>query len=202
MLAWSGVFGLGAGAYFAGRSTPDDIPSMFLPWSFALALLLVPAMRTIGAAAWRRPPIAAVACLFGFLAMVPSLADTPNPLRQIDRLRDAEQPVLAEPAGQEFVAGHTRRGESVVILSRLGHRIGANLGVVNVSPYANNESMPTVEQLDEALAALREAGGDKVFLNLEYMNEEMLEGIRAAGFEHADEERVERTALLVDARTG
>jgi hypothetical protein len=25
LLAWSGVFGLGVGAYFAGRSTPDDL---------------------------------------------------------------------------------------------------------------------------------------------------------------------------------
>ena len=42
MLAWSAVFGFGASAYFAGRSTQDNLPAMFFPWAFALALLRDP----------------------------------------------------------------------------------------------------------------------------------------------------------------
>jgi hypothetical protein len=104
MLAWSGVLGLGVGSYFAGRSTPDDLPAMFFPWSLTLMLLLVPAVGTVRDASWRRPPIAAMACLFGYVLLLSSLAQTPAPWTQIERLQRTGAPVLARPAGQDFIA--------------------------------------------------------------------------------------------------
>ncbi len=182
MLAWSGVFGLGAGAYFAGRSTPDDLPAMFFPWALALALLTIPALRGIREASWSRPPIAAVGCLFGFLAMACSLVQTPTPWEQLHRLQRTAAPILAAPAGQRLVAAHTHRGEAVAILNLLGHRIGANLGVTDVSPYSNSESMPTAEQLEETLAALSRAGGDEVFLDTAITRAPLLQALAEAGF--------------------
>src|SRR6185312_12852466 len=41
LLCWVGVFGLGAGSYYAGRSHPDVLIDLFSAWSFALALMLV-----------------------------------------------------------------------------------------------------------------------------------------------------------------
>ena len=196
MLAWSAVFGLGVGAYFAGRSTPDGLPAMFLPWAFTVALLLIPAVRSIAGASWRRPPVAATACLLGFLAMACSLVQTPMPWEQVQRLQRTTRPILAEPLGQPLVAQHTRRGESVAILNLLGHRIGANLGVVNVAPYANAESMPTAEQLEETIAALRAAGGDKVFLDREIAVDHLLQALADAGFRPMDTRG--RAMLLVD----
>ena len=38
-LAWAGVFGLGAGAYFVGRSHPHVLIDLFSAWSLALTLL-------------------------------------------------------------------------------------------------------------------------------------------------------------------
>jgi hypothetical protein len=182
MLAWSGAFGLGTGAYFAGRSTPDDLPALFLPWSFALALLLIPALASLRDASWRRPPVAATACLFGFLAMACSLAQTPTPWEQLDRLGRSARPILAQPLGQAFVARHTHRGERVAILQLLGHRIGANLGVVNVLPYSNGESVLTIEQLDETVAALHAAGARKLFVDRRSVQHELLLALADLGF--------------------
>jgi len=192
MLAWSGVFGLGAGAYYAGRSTPDDLPAMLFPWAFALALLSIPALGSLRGASWRRPPLAAAACLFGLLAAACSLAQTPTPWEQLHRLRRTSAPILAAPAGQRLVAAHTHRGETVAILQLLGHRIGANLGLHNVSPYSNSESMPTAEQLDELLAALRRAGAHKIFLETQITSGAMVEALSEDGFtrrarQHHDE---------------
>ena len=44
MLAWSGIFGLGAGSYFVGRSHPEALIASFSAWAFSLALLTVVAV--------------------------------------------------------------------------------------------------------------------------------------------------------------
>ncbi|HZV73109.1 MAG TPA: hypothetical protein VFF79_05270 [Conexibacter sp.] len=198
MLAWSAVFGLGAGAYFVGRSTPDGLPAMFFPWSLTLALLMIPALRDVGSASWRRPPLAAIACVFGFLVTACSLVQTPTPWGQLHRLQHTIAPILAKPIGQPLVAQHTRRGEPVAILGLLGHRIAANLGIVNVSPYSNSLTMPTAEQLDETVAVLRRAGGRKVFLDLVITSGDMQRALEDAGFAYTAGEADGTTGLWVD----
>jgi hypothetical protein len=200
MLAWSGVFGLGAGAYFAGRSTPENLIAVFFPWSFALALLLVPALTGIRAMRRRRPPLAAVACVFGFLTLACTLAQTPAPWRQLDRLQQRTAPPFATPWGQSFIAQHTRRGEPAAILVLLGHRIGANLGVPNVSPYSAMASMPTSEQLDETIADLRKAGGDKLFLLSVTTGDDVQLALTRAGFVLALEDPQTDTMMWRDVR--
>jgi hypothetical protein len=202
MLAWSAVFGLGAGAYFVGRSTPDNLPAIFFPWSFALALLLIPAIRSIRGASWRRPPLAAAACVFGFLVMACSLAQTPTPWGQLDRLRATAPPILAAPHGQAYVNAHTHPGERVVILGLLGHRIGFDTGVVNVSPYSNSLVIATADQLDETIAALRSEGGRKIFVDLKLSEAEEQGALEAAGFAYVGVGANGRVGLWVDRRTG
>jgi hypothetical protein len=202
MLAWSAVFGLGAGAYFAGRSTPENLVATFFPWSVALALLLVPALRELGPGWWhRRPPLAAIACVFGFLVMACSLAQTPTPWEQLQRLQRSGPPILAEPRGQRFIAQHTHRGEPAAILVLLGHRIGVDLDVRNVSPYSNGIVMPFAEQLDEAIAALRAAGGRKLFLMPDFSAEDMQQALAHAGFRRIAQDAGEDTALWIDGST-
>lgn len=199
MLAWSAVFGLGASVYFAGRSTPENLVALFFPWSFALALLLVPALRALAAEKRRRPPIGAIACVFGFLVMACSLAQTPTPWEQLERLGRTGAPVAAAPTGQRFVAVHTRRGEHVAILLLLGHRMGVQLGLENVAPYANDLSMPAAEQLDETLAALRESGGHKLFVFASDTRADERRALKRAGFHELARDREEDTALWSDA---
>ena len=202
MLAWSAVFGLGAGAYFVGRSTPDNLPAIFFPWSFALALLLITAIPGIRHASWRRPPLAATACLFGFLVMTCSLAQTPTPWGQLDRLQRTTPPILRAGHGQAFVAAHTHPGERVAILGLLGHRIGLNVGVVNVSPYSNSLVIATRAQLDDTIAALRAEGGRKVFVDLKLSEAELQGALEAAGFAYAGVGANGRIGLWVDRRAG
>jgi hypothetical protein len=195
------VFGLGAGAYYAGRSTPNDLPAMFFPWAFALALLLIPALGALRDATWRpwrRAPFAALVGLFAFMAMACSIAQTPTPWEQLQRLDRTGAPILAAPLGEDFVAAHTRRGEHVAILHLLGHRIGANLGVVNVAPYTNAEAMPSAEQLDDTIAALRASGGRKLFLDRKTSQRDMRETLRYSGFTRVAREG--RSELWVDRR--
>ena len=201
MLAWSGVFGLGVGGYFAGRSSPENLVAVFFPWSFALALLLVPVVRSLGTEWWRRrPAVAAVFCLFGFLVMACSLAQLPTPWGQLDRLRQSGPAIYAAPPGQAFVAAHVRRGESAAVLIGLGHRIGRNLGITNVSPYAELLSMPAREQMDETIAALRAAGGTKIFVSVSSVDDEMLRALQDDGFTPGAIDQRSGVAVLTDSR--
>jgi len=200
MLAWSALFGFGAGAYFAGGSTPDNLPAVFFPWALALALLLIPAIRAVRSASLRRPPLAAATCLFFFGVMVCSLAQTPTPWGQLDRLGRTAPPLLARPHGQAFVAAHTRPGERVAILGLLGHRIGFNVGVVNVSPYSNSLVIATRDQLDETLAMLRAEGGRKVFLDMKLAEADIQGAVERAGFRFVGGDATGRTGLWVDRR--
>jgi hypothetical protein len=202
MLAWSAVFGFGAGAYFAGGSSPDNLAATFFPWALALALLTIPALRSVRDASWRRPPIAAVACLFGFAIAVCALAHTPTPWGQLDRLQRTTPPILAVPRGQAFVASHTHRGERVAILGLLGHRLGYDIGVVNVSPYSNSLVIATVPQLDETIAALRAAGGHKVFVDLNLSEAELQRVLETAGFAYSGVGANGRIGLWIDRRAG
>jgi len=198
LLAWSGVFGLGAGAYFVGRSTPDDLIAVFFPWSLALALLTVPAIGALRERAWRQQAVGALACVFAFLVLACSLAQTPTPWEQLRRLSAQSSRHFTLPQVERFVAQHTRRGERVAILGPLGHRIAARLGIVNVSPYANSLAMPEVEQLDETVAVLRRSGGGKLFLNAPDTTPEMQQELEADGFAFETEDPRGPTVLWED----
>ncbi len=202
MLAWSAVFGFGAGAYFVGGSTPDNLPAVFFPWAFALALLMIPAVGSLRDASWRPPPLAAAVCLFFFAVMTCSLAQTPTPWGQLDRLGRTAPQILAQPHGQAFVVAHTRPGERVAILGLLGHRVGFNAGVVNVSPYSTSLVIATFDQLHETIAMLRDEGGRKLFVDLKLADAEIQGAVEQEGFAFVRADGSGRTGLWVDRRGG
>jgi len=167
VLAFVAVFGLGSGSYYAGRSHPETLVLSFAAWSLALALLTLLVVRQLAAraAAGRRwPQPAAALCLFAFCVAGCSLAQTPAPWSQVDRLRVSGEPIFRAPGGQLFVAEHVRRGEHVAILLQLGHRIAENTGVTDVSPYTTAFATPAVSQLQDVVRTLRREGGTKVFV--------------------------------------
>ena len=167
ILAFVAVFGLGSGSYYAGRSHPEVLVTSFAAWSLALALLTLLVLRQLAdrAARERRwPQPAAVLCLFAFCVTGCSLAQTPTPWSQVDRLQATGEAMFRAPFGQAFVAAHVRRGEHVAILQELGHRIAENVGVTNVSPYTTSFATPAVGQLQDVVRALRREGGTKVFV--------------------------------------
>jgi hypothetical protein len=173
MLAWAGAFGLCAGIYYyAYRSHPDVLVNLFPAWTLALALLVVAVFRASMARNWR-VDVPAVAVLFGFALAACSIAQMPTPWSQARRIAGHLEPDAAPsfPAGAfrqaevtRLVARRTRKGERVVILSPVGHRVAREAGVVNVSPYTGLGQMPTRDQLEETLTILADEGGRKLFL--------------------------------------
>ncbi|MFL5816029.1 MAG: hypothetical protein ACJ76L_00355 [Conexibacter sp.] len=185
MLAWAGVFGLGASSYFAGRSHPEVLISLFSAWTLALVLLGIVVVRAMASAGRRRPTVAQVAVLAGLALAVCSLAQTPAPWSQIDRIGTAGPPnsPIQRWDARAFVAeAHAAPGERVLILIPMGHRIAYELGLVNVAPYVSMISMPAVRQLEEALTDLRAEGGARVFAYLGQVVPEQQQAIEEAGF--------------------
>jgi len=190
LLAFLAVFGLLSGSYYVGRSHPEVLVTSFAAWSLTLALLTLIALRRLAAAPRRWPEPAAAACLLAFCVAGCSLAQTPTPWSQLHRLRHTASVGMERPSGQEFIVRHIRRGERVAILQTLGHRIGSNLHVTDVTPYTGAASMPAVDQLDDTLRILRAEGGTKVFLQIGGTEiPDLRPSLEAAGYGMAAEDR-------------
>jgi hypothetical protein len=182
-LAWAGVFGLGAGGYFVGRSHPHVLIDVFSAWSLALALLLVVVVPAILRRPARRAGLAELLVLGGFALGVCSLAQTPAPWSQVQRLRDV--PPFEDrysTAVLDVIRKLTHRGETVALFVKEGHRIADELGLVDVTPYANIESMMTRQQWQDTIDALRRAHGRKIILVRETLFNEEIEFIQRSGF--------------------
>lgn len=184
MLAWCGIFGLGASAYYAGRSLPEVLISIFSPWALTLALLLVAVMRAVLRRPSRRLIPLEVAVLFGFGLAVCSVAQTPTPWAQLRRLNTrTAQPLYADTPTERFIAERTRPGQRVAILTPLGHRIAYDLGLDDVAPYASIESMPLLAQLDETLGTMRAEGVRTLFLPIAETDPEQIAALEQIGFQ-------------------
>lgn len=189
MLVWSGVFGLGSATYYVGRSSDDTLPSTFSAWALAVALLTVVAvMRTAGKQR-RLPSLAQLAVFYGMGIAACSLAQTPMPWTQLDRIRQPADRYIwgtlmpdMEPGARAFVSGLAdgrnrfvvRRGAPVAILSTMGHRIADAYGIRNVVPYTGLDSIQTREQLEDVLEILRRAGGNTVLMPIGARQAEVL----------------------------
>jgi hypothetical protein len=156
MLAWSGIFGLLAGSYFAGRSDIWKLTALFSAWAFALALLTIVVVGALAARSWRRPRIAELLVLAGFGVAAGSLHSLPAPWTQLARLRDTTSPPLyAEAAPARFIGARTHPGERVAILVPMGDRVARQLGLADVSPYAFIETLVSRRQWRKLIAAMR-----------------------------------------------
>jgi len=198
LLCWVGVFGLGAGSYYAGRSHPDVLIDLFSAWSFALALMLVVAVRAIRARPSRLPTAAEIAVLVGFGLAVCSIAQTPPPWSQIRRIGTVTGGRLLRPVpAEDFVREHARPGERVMIVADFGKRIAYDAGVRDVLPYSNREVILTNEQWMSVLRTAQREHVRSLFVPTPFQLE-VVERMRAAGYRVADAERkVARIVQLV-----
>jgi hypothetical protein len=183
MLAWSGVFGLGAGFYWIGRSHPVALKYQFAAWAFALALLTAVAVAKLATPRLRSTAIGALVVVFGFGVMACSLAQVPVPWQQIERLQAPFTPTeqvpdptplvpSRDPATRRFVSSLAdgphrfvvEPGAPVAILTTLGHRAADAYGIVNVSRYTGIESLQTEQRVETVIDDLRAAGGNTIIL--------------------------------------
>ncbi len=211
MLAWAGVFGLGAGDYYMLRSHPDTLQSTFSPWTLSLALLAIVAIQAARTATWRRPPIIVLTILYGLGITACSLAQTPTPWSQLHRLH--APPEVARPNGagpppplfapkdkatrdlvSSLADGPNRfvikAGAPVAIYTTTGHRMADTYGIVDVVPYTGAESIQTVEQFEASLDALERAGGNTVVIP-SASNQGFFKWLRRRGFRPAGQANVE-----------
>lgn len=201
MLAWSGVFGLGCGAYFMGRSHPELLIAMFPVWALTLALLTVAVVERIAARPGARAGAGTLLVLAGMAAAACSLAQTPLPWTQLERLAqdtpvtpliegEGELPVypgafaLPDPSTRAFFASVP--GAPVAILLTTGHQIAYAFGVENVSRYTGLYSMVNRERLRTVVDDLRAAGGSTLFLP--ETSQQVYDTLAGWGFERQPEE--------------
>ena len=194
-LAYSGVFGLGAAAYYMGRSHPVVLVALFSAWALSGALLSLLALRVLtqrpsrSGAHGRRarirlqaPAVALIAATFGLAAT--AVAQVPAPWAQLKRIAKsapAPAPFNLSPA-VAFVRTTTAHGEAVVLLAPLGHQIARAAGVRNVSPYSSSSDIVSYGQLAEVLDALRKSHGRRVYVSNAYTAPEIPRVLALDGF--------------------
>lgn len=184
MLVWSGIFGLGSASYYVGRSHPESLVATFSVWALSLALLTIVVVRALASRPRAWPSIPAVLVLFGMGVTVCSLAQTPMPWSQIDRIskpftefghvslyskplvppRDSDLMRFVSSLGYGRRAFALKPGAPVALLMVSGHRVADAYGIRDVVPFTGPESIETVQQLDETISALRRAGGNTVVM--------------------------------------
>jgi hypothetical protein len=183
MLAWVGVFGLGAASYYVSRTDPETLQTTFSAWTLALALLTIVSLRHLAATPARRMSAVACVALLGIGVAACSVVQVPMPWQQIARIqhRPAGRPLIPvdypyvaprAAAVRRFVssiaAGRHRfvvvPGAPVALFGTTGHMLADAYGLRDVVPFTGIESLHTAEQLDEAIAALRRAGGNTVLI--------------------------------------
>ena len=225
MLAWTGVFGLGAGTYWMGRSHPVALIYEFSAWAFALALLVPVALGALAGRDARRMAAGALVVLFGFGVMACSLAQTPLPWQQVARLTapfEATElepdlnPLAASPrtSVRRFVSSLAdgrsrfvlRRGAPVAILLTNGHRIADEYGLDDVVPYTGIDSIKTAERIRETVEALRRAGGNTIILP-NPLDPTIMPALARMGFDELTQEglrpfRLEQRHPLLDVWPG
>jgi len=165
MLAWSGIFGLGASIYFyAYRSHVFSVMHLFSAWVFALTLLVVAVVRA-SSRQRRWPTLPEIAVLLGFGLAVCSIAQIPQPWEELGRLRKtaSEQP-FRDAAAAAAIKASTAPGEHVAIIDALGHRTAREAGVVSVASYTGLEQIGASEQMEDVLDLLEREGGRRVFV--------------------------------------
>lgn len=171
MLGYSGAFGLGASAYYAGRSNAVSLVALFPAWGLCLALLSWASFCWMLELKDRKRLITpvgllAVVTLVGFGLAVTDLSGVPNPAMQVRRLSgDGAGPTTLDPqeAAARFVEARTEPGTPVLILRENGHLVARSAGVRNVGAINHPLHVISGTQLDDELDALRDAGGATIF---------------------------------------
>ncbi|HET6447991.1 MAG TPA: hypothetical protein VFG31_02690 [Conexibacter sp.] len=199
MLMWSGVFGLGAGSYYLGRSDPLNLITLFSAWALALALLAIPVLRAVARSRSGLPTAAQLAVVLGCAVAICTLVQIPSPWGQVARLQRAGDPLYKQRPLMAFVDRMTAPGEAVAILMPLGHRLAYDLRIRNVAPYALPQAMPAKRQLTITMEAIRRAHVRTVVVAAEGVGANFLPTLKQAGFAMRAQEGP-AVAMMLDGR--
>jgi hypothetical protein len=178
MLAWSSVFGLGAGSYFVAESGPFQMRIVFSTWAFTLSLLALLVIERLAARPRRWPSLADAAVLLGVGVMACSIPQLPRPWQQVERLRAGSTAhgrvgsFVPDPSLRSYVgsiaygrhAFYLKPGVPVALLLEEGHRLAAAFDVVDISRYTGTYPLFGPAFLRRVVEDLRRAGGNTVIV--------------------------------------
>jgi hypothetical protein len=164
MLVWSGVFGLLAAGYYAGRSDDAKLAAMFSAWAFAIALLTVVCVRALSARRWRAPSVAELLVLLGFGLSICAVSQLVSPFTLIRRLTTPLPAPQYRPVVEQLIAQRVSPGEKVVILVPESFRIAYELGVDNVAPYPLQIAIVTRSEMQTLIDVIERERVDEVFV--------------------------------------
>jgi hypothetical protein len=167
-LIYSGIFGLGAGDYYMGRTHPAGLVVLFSIWALSVVLLALLALRFLAArpGRLRTPSLLLLAGALVPLGLVSTaVAQFPAPWTQLRRIAASAPPPPPYDisAAVAFLRRTARHDEPVVLLAPLGHVIAFDADVENVSPYSSQEDVVTYGQFSEELTALYKAHGKRIY---------------------------------------
>ncbi len=167
-LLYSGILGLGASNYYMGRTHPGGLVVLFSIWALSVALLALLALRALAAnrVSARVSSLALVGSALISLGLAgTSIAQFPVPWTQLRRIAASAPPPSPYDisAAVAFVRRTSHRGESVLLLAPLGHQIAFYADVDNIASVNNPTSVLTYQQLAEALTALKQARGNRIY---------------------------------------
>lgn len=193
LLGYSSVFGLGAASYYVGRSHPLVLIAIFCAWALCSATLTIEVLGRLpgiidGGLRTRMLCAIPAAALVGLSVLfTTTLSGADVVAGQPGRLSAADAPkIFAARDMRAFVSDCTVPGESVMLMSPLGHWIAADAGLQNYLPYNQAASVVTRQQVSVVAAGLRKHDVTSVFLGtFENPNTEqaLKSALAAAGYE-------------------
>jgi hypothetical protein len=171
LLGYSSVFGLGAASYYVGRSHPLVLIAIFCAWALCSATLTIEVLGRLprivdGGLRTRMLYAIPAAALVGLSVLfTTTLSGADVVAGQPERLSAADAPkIFAARDMRAFVRECTVPGESVMLMSPLGHWIAADAGLQNYFPYNQAASVVTRQQVSVVAAGLRKHDVTSVFL--------------------------------------
>lgn len=191
-LIYAGVFGLGASAYYVGRSDTWHLAGLFPVWGLALGLLILDGINATRSGSSvtpqaRRLWFIPLALASAHLAIGATLGFGFGGLfQQLERIKSSGEPNILVPTGMiEFVERHAHAGEKVCIVYPLSHRIAILSNVQDIYPFDDPILFATEDQLDFFRRRLRLERVERIFVGVE-VSAEVPEMFNSLGYRQTE----------------
>lgn len=158
VLSFTGIFGMGAFAYFVGRSDPSVLTAVLCAWGFALAAITVTALRWITTSkgiSRTASPLALMAIGIFAVTGVAALDQSGYGLKQPGRLTSATAAATVN-GDIQFARDCVRPGTSSMVFLPYGLQVAQAAQLNDHFPFNSPDSVISQAQVDSMRDALDE----------------------------------------------